>query len=818
MQAYALARPAVRLRLHVLKARNNQVDFVYAPKANANVEDAALKIIDKGCASQFDWTAIETDGFELHAFLPKPKAIGSKVATNGAFISVDSRPVSSIRGTLKKVAIAVRDKIRKANMTLAKAKNPFFCLNILCPVDSYDPNIEPAKDDVIFADEPFMITLIDRLLVSYYPENNVDADLSDRTEVEDVSITQSIHMPNVEEALSQPCSPLSVPRDPSAGELGLPRSSVVSKELRWRSSMYGIDEEDLEFLKGNVPAVVEEEEGCRDIAISNPWTFARMNAPIKSNKLIDNGQFPSPAKSQNEASTAPQSPAPAATPHRPRLVESLTPQTSPQAHMSSGRIGTELQPRNQSGLRCASDNNSVMGPGSNSLMFRAPKLACIENGTSTGFVQATSQRSVPEALLMGSVAPRRKRRSQQPFRDKPFVRPASHSDDTWFGQPMYNAPEATHSKKRPRKQDLPFFSGDDAFKSQGSLVLPVAGRLVEATPASENNSDIRDFFGQLRCAPPDLARTVGLEDTQPRHVAEQLRAYAERESPIQSSPCRPRSAESYPHPTDTAREMNALFQLHQSTSPGPYASYASKGGPSDIIAALKSYPRPQRRRTTDGGLRRTKSSTLPLNFVPQGCETRNLILPTNTSVLSIIHQARKLDMAANSLEWGYDTTDAFDVFAKPASERKIVDWVLRIDDLLHTVFERVDGVEVLDTLHESIQRFLDTRKVEPDGTAPHAAVAVTIAPFPSHPSTNTHIDDCGIGLLEHSLQHQAADGESNNGENGARYKPIAATIKSDEYSKDFDLDGREGEQPAPVRDLKTEDFGDDIDDEMLMDL
>lgn len=160
LQAYAFARPAVRFSLHVLKAKNNKVDFVCAPKANANIEDAALKIVGKECALQCDWTVLELDGFEVHAFMPKPTVVGSKIANHGSFITVDSRPVSSTRGTLKKVAAAVKDRLRKANPALANTKDPLFCLNIICPVDSYDPNIEPAKDDVVFGDESFILKMV----------------------------------------------------------------------------------------------------------------------------------------------------------------------------------------------------------------------------------------------------------------------------------------------------------------------------------------------------------------------------------------------------------------------------------------------------------------------------------------------------------------------------------------------------------------------------------------------------------------------------------------------------------------------------------
>jgi DNA mismatch repair ATPase MutL len=170
MQAYALARPAVQFRLHVLKAKNDKSDFVYAPKSNANVEDAVLKVIGRDCALQCDWTALETDGFEVHAFLPKPTAKATKIASQGAFISIDSRPVSNSRGTIKQVVAAFRERLRKSNSSFANVKDPFFTMNIVCPPDSYDPNIEPAKDDVMFDNGDVVLGAVDKLLMSYYPK------------------------------------------------------------------------------------------------------------------------------------------------------------------------------------------------------------------------------------------------------------------------------------------------------------------------------------------------------------------------------------------------------------------------------------------------------------------------------------------------------------------------------------------------------------------------------------------------------------------------------------------------------------------------
>lgn len=55
LQAYAIARPAIRLSLKVLKAKSDKSNWMYAPKIGASVPDAAMKVVDKTVAGQCQW-------------------------------------------------------------------------------------------------------------------------------------------------------------------------------------------------------------------------------------------------------------------------------------------------------------------------------------------------------------------------------------------------------------------------------------------------------------------------------------------------------------------------------------------------------------------------------------------------------------------------------------------------------------------------------------------------------------------------------------------------------------------------------------------
>jgi DNA mismatch repair ATPase MutL len=827
LQAYALARPAVRFRLHILKAKNNKGDFVYAPKANANVQDAALKIVGKECALQYDWTALELDGFEVYAFIPKPTAIGSKIANHGAFTAVDSRPVSSKRGTLKKIAVAVRDRLRKANSTLANVKDPFFCLNIICPVDSYDPNIEPAKDDVIFGDENLILTIVDRLLVSYLTEKvNVTDSVED---IEDVAVTKLDQMPEVPESPSRPPTSFSIHEDIPVMGTKLPDSAAQNQPPRWRSSIYGIEEEDLEFLQENMHDMPEEEEGGRlDAAISNPWTIARINAPTKPKKPVGNRQLLSPAKSSGDVSIAPHTPAPVITP-RHMLVEPLTPQTPSQANGVSNELNDEL-PQSIRLLPAPTPVHSAavtLRPGARNQ--RTLCLPWFEERMSPSVVQPAPQAYTRASLVDRPEPPRRKPRAPNPFKNKPYAPPAPVSEDTWFGQPMRSASKANRLQKRQRQQAKSFFPNDDTFSSQRSLVISAAERLNETRLISENNTDIRDFFGSSRRAPADVASSQQSHTSRLQHVGDQLLEYAEHGNTYMSSPRRPRSADYYHRSTDTAQEMDALFQLYQNASPAPSSSpiRTVRSSRNASLPAPRSTSRPRRRRTTDSGLHRTKSSTLPLNFIPNGFDIHNMTLDLTTSVSSIAQQARTLAMGADTLEWGYDSTETFDTFKTPVAERKIMQWVIKIDDLLAEIFERRD-VEIRGALHEGIQRFLDIRKQDEEVASERAVVHLdknpgssgrdgsegqnALGPDSNLPTRGLRRDEADTSVRMEKMGSAAIAGPKGDVTDGIAVIDVDDLEESFDFEQFVDLSDDTAEQDSLKQVVKTEH------DDMLMDL
>ncbi|KAJ5424562.1 Ribosomal protein S5 domain 2-type fold subgroup [Penicillium cf. griseofulvum] len=186
LQAYAIAQPSKRLSLKVLKAKNENSNWTYAPSADASLSDAALKVAGtevssfcvmrrlcscstagdrRGSSDQLEYEAI--------AFLPKTQYDTSKIKNADQYISVDGRPLSSSRGIGHEIVRIFKPYVRGAASNNESSKSvidPFLCLHIRCPQGTYDVNIEPAKDDLLFEDRDVVLGLVENLFRNHYGE------------------------------------------------------------------------------------------------------------------------------------------------------------------------------------------------------------------------------------------------------------------------------------------------------------------------------------------------------------------------------------------------------------------------------------------------------------------------------------------------------------------------------------------------------------------------------------------------------------------------------------------------------------------------
>lgn len=95
----------------------------------------------------------------------------TKINNKGQFLSIDGRPLSTSRGVGRDIVKLFKSHIRAAaskDQALKSVSDPFLCLQLKCPLGSYDVNIEPGKDDVLFEDRELVFSLIQTVLADHY--------------------------------------------------------------------------------------------------------------------------------------------------------------------------------------------------------------------------------------------------------------------------------------------------------------------------------------------------------------------------------------------------------------------------------------------------------------------------------------------------------------------------------------------------------------------------------------------------------------------------------------------------------------------------
>jgi hypothetical protein len=175
LNSYIIARPNVRISLKVPKSRSEKFNFTYAPaNTGASVKDATMKLLGRDCANHCISSRHSEHGFEFELFHPRPTSDVFKISNIGHFISVDSRPVGARTGTLRDILTKYRKFIKQHDKAFSDVKDPFLCLNIICPDGSYDPNVEPLKNDVIFGDANAVLVIAEHCFSKLYPERQED--------------------------------------------------------------------------------------------------------------------------------------------------------------------------------------------------------------------------------------------------------------------------------------------------------------------------------------------------------------------------------------------------------------------------------------------------------------------------------------------------------------------------------------------------------------------------------------------------------------------------------------------------------------------
>ena len=202
LQRYALARPGLRVSLKVIKAKTSKVDWGYSPRTGLTeipfrqlVLDAAIKIFGTKAAEAllyqaYSWTPAgeieavnDTESLDhtsdleerylLECSLIDPTSLDNTACMGlGQYIAIDNRPVSCDRGMMKEVARQYKAYTRSAaeNLGIGNMPDPLLVMNLKCPKGSYDINVEPAKDDVLFYDVEHVLGKVRLVFEKVYGE------------------------------------------------------------------------------------------------------------------------------------------------------------------------------------------------------------------------------------------------------------------------------------------------------------------------------------------------------------------------------------------------------------------------------------------------------------------------------------------------------------------------------------------------------------------------------------------------------------------------------------------------------------------------
>lgn len=642
LQSYAFARPAARLSLKVIKAKNDKDNWTYAPKIGGGIEDTALKVVGKPCASQCTWAELEYEGFTVQAFLPRLDAHASKISGLGQYVSVNDRPLTSSRGISKQLVRIYKESLKELS-SLGDAKDPFLYLSLSCPPGSYDANIEPAKDDVLFGDVDKVVEAARRLMLISYPERDVSAE------------------PTIDHE----------PTDDSRESFATPAPGVRLSRVEPKGNMYDLDEDDLTLFMDSVDQPrndpVEEDEqpeSIRSAALSNPWITAKMNAYSNKRNNV-NIQLLTPAK-QAPSSTLEAS-SPITGTHRPQqdtpalpTPRQSSPTFAPSEEPESGG------PRQVTGLSDLPPVHHMSPIRDNTEAFDSSPVPNRMTLAPRQSSEGTPLDMIPEAAPRRRSPPKQQRQSV----NKPFASPVDPERDAWF-----HFPESQTSRQFARK-------GRSNRQSGVGLVPNGEPYFSSATPPS-NNTDIRDFLGrgqEPQSATPETNHAANLDienvSSDERRRETQLRGFV-KASELDLAHTK------FMEPTRPAPAPKP--RRRRTTDERALQEISGNGRVNDDESASEYEDQPRRRRTGESDpqrVRRIKSSTLPLEKVPADAQVQGWSAKLSATVDGLAMELQNIEPGGTFVAWNAPAFDTEADTKRSFTESDVQHWTFAVSHAL----------------------------------------------------------------------------------------------------------------------------------------
>lgn len=669
LQSYAFARPMTRLSVRVLKGKSDRDNWAYAPKPGAGIEDVVLKVVGKPCASQCRIVEQESEGFHIEACVPCTNAEVDKINGVGQYLVVDGRPVNHGKGTFKHIVKLYKESLKKANPELEGVKDPFMYLHIKCPEDAYDPNIEPAKDDLLFDDAAKVVAAVRRLFAEVYtvkPALEEPLNLPSCMEQYESNRWQE----KVQASIAATLEPFQ--------ELPSPARQAVAK-----TNMYDMDEDDVEVLTTvqEVPAMDAQEPGIEyedDVSAqepsSNPWMMAKMNARIGRTNLGHQSQAQLATPAREVTSQAFTSSSPTQLNNKRPMLEILHMLPTPHASSPTARMfehsnyeppGSSVAPSSlpppriysrQSSGPTTSPSNAYDGEVAHSFMDVSPSGMPQSNNTR---IRPPNQNTEGIPLDHIPDAPQREtglpRKTKQLNVNKPYKPPVDPERDAWFDIPE-NCPQAHRQSRGAPTDSIPRFLSPPpnnrdirSFIGARQVAEPVSGQVIPEPhlPTQQHSALI---LVDENTAPPQDLQQANPTASPPRKRCDFMPASKLdlNDVNLSNDSDRPHN----PRPTRRRRtsENTALRQVNNNATTMTMEESEDPTYTPHPPRPVSSRNITSRRRTTDGNKdastgtkpQRLKSSQLPLERVPAGSWMQDVILRVQTSSADIAQSAQVL--------------------------------------------------------------------------------------------------------------------------------------------------------------------------------
>ncbi|KAI9687054.1 MAG: hypothetical protein M1822_002464 [Bathelium mastoideum] len=665
VHGYALVRPGVRFEVKV-KGKGGgggRSEWVFVPRAGEGVEVAVVKVLGSGCVRECEWHVRESEGYEFRALLPRVEALREKVSGIGQFMSVDGRVMDVKKGTMKKMVRLCKERMRGASLEVSREWA--MVLNMTCPRGSYDVNVEPAKDDVIFENEPLVLGGWEKLLEEAYPtrpeQDHIAPELTESQAPTHNADTERILNDLSDDGIA-----------PTTGR----RRSV-------RSDMYQPfdmdDEDEIPLFRRSVSGEneievdEEQEQVTQDVSISNPWVIAKMNAPLRCQR-DEAAPRDQSAAAQDPTRELQQS---FATPKkRPGLFDNVPYLPTPQASSSPTRAPRSDRSLESMGIFPYASSPRRVDEAEQSAATQASRAPTISYSTPQP-LQGTPLSMVPDITPPAQ----RKRPKQKPSQgnvNKPFVSPVStrRREDA----PSRNANPSRKPSQTKCQRDWRKTVEDRAEN------LVVRGEEAAPLESPPNNRRIEEFMT-------------------------------------------PQNRFFLPHtPSENNENFTLAEGFHRVTRPEAQANGRHIGrrnsGLKEIInnASGTAKVRPDEERSLGRRIRRSPTAGseaatgntqddhfpyIPLERVPIGASTQNLSV-TRSAIISVTsEQMRKLDHgdAHDSPYWG----SSFSIIQIPTAltNRNVHDRLLEWSQALHALLSRTEQVVDLATLEQLLSRALE---------------------------------------------------------------------------------------------------------------